>query len=160
MVVLHLSQESDLYNPYAPEGYLLNEEAYNMIRTVCNDMTEEQHKERKLEIRCDSPVDEELAIDALRDKFINEREYIERTIKLNNGRAVRRYILGALLIIAGIVLSTLTDHLFLEFISILGGFAIENGAELQLDENSELKTECKMLEDITDWPIIFLYEAN
>ena len=67
MIQLHITKESDLYNPYDPSQTRIDGKVYNYLKSFCTELEAPKHLNDTLQIITDSPIDEDKFRVALQD---------------------------------------------------------------------------------------------
>lgn len=139
MIQMRIHNETDLYDPYDPSQYRINENAYRYLKAFFSEAESKKHIFDTLQIISDKPIDAERAEEALKDAVRKDQNELDRQIEANHRRAVKGYIIGIALSIAGCLLSVLLDQVLLELISFIGTMAIKDAFVIQRRLNPDLR---------------------
>ena len=74
MIQLHITKESDLYNPYDPSQTRIDDKVYNYLKSFCTELEAPKHLNDTLQIITDSPIDEDKFRVALQDAVKRDRD--------------------------------------------------------------------------------------
>ena len=143
---MRIHNETDLYEPYDPAQYRINENAYRYLKTFCTAEESEKHVNDTLQIISDEPVDAKKAEAAIKDAIKKDQDEIDKKISVNNRRAIEGYVIGIVLSIAGYLLSVMLDQVLLELISFIGTMAVRDAFLINRRLNPDLRSLKKQMD--------------
>lgn len=143
---MRIHNETDLYEPYDPSQYRINENAYRYLKTFCTAEESEKHVNDTLQIISDEPVDAKKAEAAIKDAIKKDQDEIDKKISVNNRRAIEGYVIGIVLSIAGYLLSVMLDQVLLELISFIGTMAVRDAFLINRRLNPDLRSLKKQMD--------------
>ena len=146
MIQMRIHNEMDLYDPYDPSQYRINENAYRYLKSFCTVTESEKHVNDTLQIISDEPVDAKRAEQAIKDAVIKDQGELDRKISLNHKRAMEGYIIGIVFSVAGCLLALMLDQILLELISFIGTMAIRDAFLIQRRLNPDLRSLKKQID--------------
>ncbi len=153
MIQLRITDESQLYNPFDPSGTRISDDVYGYLKTFCTEMESEKHIRDTLQVISGGPVDADRLKRAIQGAVQKGRDEFDRQIAANKKRAVREYILGILLSLAGVSLSIILDQVLLALISFLGTHALSEAFAIQTTVNPDIMRLKKLLDPFTDFEL-------
>ena len=153
MIQLHITKESDLYNPYDPSQTRIDDKVYNYLKSFCTELEAPKHLNDTLQIITDSPIDEDKFRVALQDAVKRDRDEFDRQVAENNRRVMWEYIVGIALSAIGVSLSLWKDQILLALISFLGTRAIGNAVTIQTTVNHDIKRLKNLLDPFCDFKL-------
>ena len=153
MIQMKIKDESQLYDPLDPSGTRISDSIYSYLKSFCTEMEAEKHIHDTLQVISDGPVDADRLKRAIQGAVQKDRDEFDRQIAANKKRAVREYILGILLSLAGVSLSIILDQVLLALISFLGTHALSEAFAIQTTVNPDIMRLKKLLDPFTDFEL-------
>ena len=153
MIQIRVHQESDLYNPYDPDQFRINEKLYLYLKSFCSEAQFEQHIHDTMQLITDCPIDGDKFKAAILDAVRIDREEFDKLLSINNRRAIWCYIVGLMLSVVGVAISLLADQVLLAIISFFGTLTISDGLAIHTKINPDIRRMRRRLAPLSDFEL-------
>lgn len=157
-IKLKIHEETDLYSEYDPDQNLLADDVAGYLQHNYLSKHRVSNEKYTIHIYSDEPVNEERVRTRIRDYFTMEKDNISYGIRKMTLKQIGLFFLGALIIGFWYFLSEKTSPagtVKLEIISIIGGVAIWEAANIALMERPGLVLLRKAYDRIINARIVF-----
>ena len=147
-----INDEKDLYNRFDPDEMTLSSD---VVSYIYNRYSEKEFGKKVLLRIEGAEVDEDHFKKIMRQVAETEYAKTEREKKINFAKQLRLFIIGLILIVAGIILKSCFTEIPLEIISIVGTFAIWESANIWLVKRPELNLRMRKIRYLSKGEIVF-----
>ncbi len=138
---LKIHEEADLFSDYDPDQKLLAEDVAQYLEHNYVNKHRSAIEQYTVRIYSDTPVNEQSVAERFREYFIREKDNVSYTIKKLTLKQVFMTVLGFAILSVWYFLSVNSETVGavrLEILSIIGGLAVWEGANIALLERPEL----------------------
>lgn len=152
-ISVRIEKESDLYDPFDPKGELLSSGVMSYIMDRYSEVP--LGKRATITFFCSEDIDKERAVSAYRRRLETLRDVNRRDRKVLRLDMARLYIIGGIIIAAGLILKAFLDELPMEIVSIMGTFAVWEATSILLTKTPRNTIDNKKLEVLSEAELIF-----
>ena len=152
-VKVFVEKESDLYDRFDPEEDMISADVMSYILDRYGE--EALAKKARIVFVCGEDIDEERARASFRSRVETLQTVNRRERKVNRLDMTRLYVIGGIIIAAGIVLKAFMDEFPMEIVSIVGTFAVWEASSILLTKNPRNTVAKKRLETLANAELVF-----
>ena len=143
-IKLKILSEEDLYQPYDPDHRTLNPDVLDYIEQKLKRL---HHDERPvLRIQSDEPVDQDAVKSVFGNYLAEQSEELEREKKLNHVRQLRMLAIGISFITLWLIVSSRSEGVGAEVLSIIGSFAIWEATNIWLIDSPHVRIKKRIID--------------
>lgn len=144
-IKVKISEESDLYSPFDPDGLALNGDFLDYI----TDQYEQKNFGEAVTLTFHGAEIDEVRLKRALDAHVDgEIIKVSKQIQLNRMKQPRLFLIGLLFVAAGILLATYWSAVPVEILSIVGSFAVWEAANIWIVGNPTLKLRKRFLNEL------------
>ena len=152
-IKVKVTNKSEVYNSYDPDGLTLNEDMIDYIRSFS---VKCRNADRVIiEFISDTSLDEEELRKAFTIMLDDETEKLRQEKKRNNIRQLWMLGIGCLFIIMGLLLGSYTGELTAAILSSVGSFSLWEAAAIWIVENPKNRLKRRWLEHLKNTELTF-----
>ena len=152
-IKVKVTNKSEVYNSYDPDGLTLNEDMIDYIRSFsvkCRNANRVT-----IEFISDTSLDEEKLRKAFAIMLDDETQKLRQEKKRNNIRQLWMLGIGCLFIIMGLLLGSYTGELTAAILSSVGSFSLWEAAAIWIVENPKNRLKRRWLEHLKNTELTF-----
>lgn len=141
VIKLKIEEEADLYSPYDPDQKMISDDIASHFSRSFQHTGINEKADYVIEIKSDSPVDEENVKRNIRDYFNGELDTIKYSIKRLSMKAACLFIFGTVVLSIWFFLSETYSAVNLEILSIIGWVAIWEATSVMIMGKHDLREQ-------------------
>lgn len=141
IIKLKIQEEEDLYSPFDPDRKMISEDIASYISRNFEHTRIKEKSDYVIEIKSDSPVDEENVKSNIRDYFNDELDAVKYSLKRLSMKAACLFVFGTIALAVWFFLSATYSSVNLEILSIIGWVAIWEATSVTIMGKHDLREQ-------------------